>query len=528
MNALTHSMPTPVEPQLIEGLISELAGHDTGLTGQHPRERVRLVLKRLVAELGFEDATLQALEIDRAGTTALPAITTAHSLPGAVLDLPAFPWLQQSVMRGDPLILSTGETYPSDVPAADLEPLWSAGIRTIVSAPWRRPGGESAGAAVLTLSHQPALPTFPRLVALAEAGGRLMVSDLPGGQSSSIASFGRSGANPSSAAVARNTSERTRSHTPAGNEIVGESDAWKYVMFRVDQVASTQATVLLLGETGTGKEIVAREIHQRGARRHARFIAINCAALPAPLIESELFGHERGAYTGAYASQAGRFELANRGTLFLDEAADLPLELQPKLLRVLQEGQLDRLGGARTVTVDVRIIAATNRDLASEVKDGRFRRDLYYRLNVFPITLPALRDRRDDIPHLVRHLVARFAQRFGRPAPEVPPAAMKRLMAYAWPGNIRELENVIQRAIILSADAVLSLGEFNALGSPESGPPSLSASMTLEAVEREHILKVLSTTSWRIEGSRGAARVLGLQPSTLRSRLQKLGIRRGH
>jgi DNA-binding NtrC family response regulator len=525
MNALTHSMPTPVEPQLIEGLISELAVQDAGLTGQHPRERVRLVLKRLVAELGFEDATLQALEIDRAGTTALPAITTAHSLPGAVLDLPAFPWLQQSVMRGDPLILSTGDSYPSDVPAADLEPLRSAGIRTIVSAPWRRPGGEAAAAAVLTLSHQPELLACPRLVALAEAGGRLMVNDLPSGQSSATASFGRSGANSPAAAV-RNIPDRTRSLTP-GNEIVGESDAWKYVMFRVDQVASTQATVLLLGETGTGKEIVAREIHQRGARRHARFIAVNCAALPAPLIESELFGHERGAYTGAYASQAGRFELANRGTLFLDEAADLPLELQPKLLRVLQEGQLDRLGGARTVTVDVRIIAATNRDLATEVKDGRFRRDLYYRLNVFPITLPALRDRRDDIPHLVRHLVARFAQRFGRPAPEVPSGAMKRLMAYSWPGNIRELENVIQRAIILSADGVLSLGEFNALGSPESGP-SLSASMTLEAVEREHILRVLSTTSWRIEGNRGAARVLGLQPSTLRSRLQKLGIRRGH
>jgi formate hydrogenlyase transcriptional activator len=305
------------------------------------------------------------------------------------------------------------------------------------------------------------------------------------------------------------------------NAVVGDSDALRFVMFRVERVAATDATVLLCGETGTGKELLAHAIHHRSTRRDRPFVVVNCAALPATLIESELFGWERGAFTGAHASQIGRFELANRGTVFLDEVAELPLELQSRLLRVLQEGQVERLGSPRTVDVDVRVIAATNRDLCGEVRHGRFRRDLYYRLNVFPITLPALRERRSDIPELVQHLIDRFAPALGKRIDVVPPDVMHMLETYDWPGNVRELENVIQRAIILSNGPALSLGEA---WLPALEPLPIGESITLLEIERRHIVNVLRTAGWRIEGTSGAARVLGMKASTLRSRMAKLGI----
>ncbi len=307
--------------------------------------------------------------------------------------------------------------------------------------------------------------------------------------------------------------------------IVGHSDALRYVLSRVDQVASTDATVLLCGETGTGKELVARAIHKRSRRRDRPFVVVNCAALPASLIESELFGRERGAFTGAHTTQIGRFELANRGTIFLDELGELPLETQPKLLRVLQEGQVERLGSPRTLDVDVRVIAATNRDLAEDVRAARFRPDLYYRLNVFPITLPSLRDRREDLPALVQHLVTRLSNALGKRVETIPPQVVRTLEGYDWPGNIRELENVLQRAIILSPGTTLSLGD--------AWMPSVAAAVSPEAttlvdVERRHIFNVLNAHRWRIEGGGGAARALGLKPSTLRSRMLKLGISRPH
>jgi formate hydrogenlyase transcriptional activator len=309
-------------------------------------------------------------------------------------------------------------------------------------------------------------------------------------------------------------------HVP---EIVGESDSLRYVMSRVEQVADTDATVLLFGETGTGKELLARAIHRQSRRRDRPFVTVNCAAMPASLMESELFGRERGAFTGAHATQAGRFELANRGTLFLDEIGELPLELQPKLLRVLQNGQLERLGSPRTIDVDVRIIAATNRDLHEEVRQMRFRRDLFYRLNVFPLTVPSLRDRRDDIPLLVRHLVERHSRVLRKPIDQVPTAVLQALEAHDWPGNIRELENVIQRAIILSRGATLDLKDA---WLPRAEPAADSACTTLVEVERRHILHVLESCRWRIEGAGGAAQVLALKASTLRSRMLKLGIAR--
>jgi transcriptional regulator with GAF, ATPase, and Fis domain len=318
---------------------------------------------------------------------------------------------------------------------------------------------------------------------------------------------------------------RTAAEREEDDQIIGDGDAMRYVMSRIDQVAPTDATVLLYGETGTGKELVARALHRQSPRRDRPFVVVNCAAMPAPLIESELFGRERGAFTGAHATQIGRFELANRGTIFLDEIGELPLEVQPRLLRVLQEGQVERLGNPRTVEVDVRVVAATNRDLAEEVRAGRFRRDLYYRLNVFPITLPALAQRREDIPALVRHLVERLGRGLRRYVSTIPDDVMAALQAHDWPGNVRELENVLQRAIILSKNGVLTsremwlpASEAAAAGVPETG--------TLVDVERRHIVRVLSGVRWRIEGAGGGAQILGLKPSTLRSRMVKLGIER--
>ena len=306
-------------------------------------------------------------------------------------------------------------------------------------------------------------------------------------------------------------------------EFIGDSHSFRSVSLKIEQVAPTTATVLLLGETGTGKGVVAERIHQRSQRR-GRFVEVNCAALPATLIESELFGRERGAFTDAVTSQAGRFELAHGGTIFLDEIGELPLELQAKLLRAIQEGVVERLGSPRPIPVDVRVIAATNRDIHEEVRAGRFRQDLYYRLNVFPITLPPLRERYGDLDLLTSHFVERVSRRYNRPIHTVPPDVVSQLRHYGWPGNVRELEHVIERAIIMSTDGVLTLAE-PLVDVPNMAENAVSGSR-LTDVERAHILRVLRSTAWQIEGSDGAASILGVPASTLRSRMIKLGIRR--
>ena len=306
--------------------------------------------------------------------------------------------------------------------------------------------------------------------------------------------------------------------------IIGQSDPLKYVLFKIEQVAPTDATVLILGETGTGKELVARSIHSGSPRKNRPLVKVDCAALPSNLIESELFGHEKGAFTSAHGRRVGRFELAHGGTIFLDEVAELPLALQSKLLRVIQEGEFERLGSSQTIKVDVRIIAATNRHLQEEVQARRFREDLWYRLNVFPITVPPLRNRKEDIPLLAHFFVAKFGKRLGRSIRALPPNVMESLGKYHWPGNVREFENVIERAVICTQGAVLTLADQ--LDAPAPARPSSPSGRSLTEVEREHILQALHESRWQIEGEQGAAALLGLNPSTLRGRMRKLGIRR--
>lgn len=327
-------------------------------------------------------------------------------------------------------------------------------------------------------------------------------------------------------------------------EIVGNSRALLHVLQQVDQVAPTDATVLIYGETGTGKELIARAIHDRSPRRERPLVKVNCGAISAGLVESELFGHVKGAFTGALANRDGRFALADGGTIFLDEVGELPPDTQVKLLRVLQEQEFEPIGGSKTIKVDVRVIAATNRDLAAMVREGKFRSDLYYRLNVVPVTMPPLRERADDIPLLTMFFLEKSARKLGRPVTQVAEGTMARLCAYAWPGNIRELQNVIERAVVLSAGPVLTVdgGAFldgtarpsqpavESLAKPVSTPvvpPSTAAGSALEDVERQHIIAVLQNAKWRIEGNDGAAKILNLEPSTLRSRMKKLGIKRG-
>jgi formate hydrogenlyase transcriptional activator len=315
--------------------------------------------------------------------------------------------------------------------------------------------------------------------------------------------------------------ELRKSHGFAG--IVGESPALMQTLQQVERVAATDATVLLLGETGTGKELLARALHERSARQGRAFLRLNSGALPVSLVESELFGHERGAFTGAHAMRPGRLEIAHRGTLFLDEIGELPLEIQPKLLRALQAGEFQRLGSNETRKVDVRFIAATNHNLAAMVAEGRFRTDLFYRLNVFPIEVPPLRDRRADIPALVRHFVARHARRLGRPIDSIPASVVNALCRHDWPGNVRELDNVLERAVILSQRGLLRVSIPN-----ETRPsvPSQSHPARLVDIEREAILSALRASAGVIAGPSGAAQRLGMKRTTLQSRMLKLGIRR--
>lgn len=317
--------------------------------------------------------------------------------------------------------------------------------------------------------------------------------------------------------------------------LIGDSPALKHVLRDINQVASTDATVLIIGETGTGKELVARAIHAASRRSNRPLITVNCAAIPAALIESEFFGHEPGAFTGATKKREGRFAMADKGTIFLDEIGELPLDLQPKLLRVLQEGEYDSVGGSTTRKADVRVLAATNRDLAKAVKEGRFRQDLFYRLNVFPLHVPPLRERGDDVVSLAAAFAERYAAKLGRTVPALSGDAVRRLKTYDWPGNVRELQNVIERAVITAADDVLNLAralpeaetsKIVAETPADTAPVTIRTAQEFEELERANILRALESANWRVSGDQGAARLLGMNPSTLASRMKALRIQK--
>ncbi len=303
-------------------------------------------------------------------------------------------------------------------------------------------------------------------------------------------------------------------------EIISKSKKFRKTLKNVEQVAATDSTVLILGETGTGKELIARAVHNNSNRGNRALIKVNCAALAPELIESELFGHEKGAFTGAYSKKIGRFELANKGTLFLDEIGELPINLQVKLLRVLQEGEFERLGNPTTIKTDVRIIAATNRNLEDAIEKGEFREDLYYRLNVFPVHIPPLRERKEDIPLLMNYFTKKFSKKTGKQVNEISQKVMDELLEYDWPGNIRELENIIERAVILCQGNKLVKGNWL----PENKFIHNNAITTLAENERQHILKALEATNWRVSGDKGAAKILGIKRTTLEARMKKLGI----
>src|SRR5262245_978230 len=504
----------------VEKLAQDLSARLNPLSSEPLEDRLREVLSRLVDELGLEGGLFVSPSGQRARNVAVGSALTSGRLLSEFLGRPR---VQAAATQSAMLVVSGPPHSTSDLAPDDHLHLWALGVRMLIVLPLGRQPLDGGAIALYAQRSVPQLePNSLRPLTSVADAVRALVED------------GHGAAPPSAQGFHDQDSARRlnggmdgvyeRQGLASEETLIGESAAWRYVVFRLEQVASTHATVLLLGETGTGKELVARAIHRRSARASNRFVALNCAALPATLVESELFGRERGAFTGAHSSQAGRFEIAHRGTLFLDEVGDLPIELQPKLLRVLQEGQLERLGSTRTVDVDVRVIAATNRDLTEEVRQNRFRDDLYYRLNVFPITLPSLRERREDIPLLAQHLANRFARAMPKAIKPIPDSVARALQQYDWPGNIRELENVIQRAIILSSDGVISINDIS-LSSAK--PATASVGTTLEEIERNHIQRMLSTTLWRIEGRRGAAELLGLKPSTLRSRLRKLGIRRG-
>jgi len=499
---------------LLEHLAPDICRILAGPRGEGGAAPLRTLLTRFATVFGADDACMVCQRSDVALPAHLATSERARRLAGELLE---GQWFSRQLDKGAPLVMRRGTTDMPPDAVHERQCIRAAGINALVAcAVTLEPG---------TTGYMILLSRRPLTQWIAPALDQLSMVTTLFGRAALWSSTGELTAPPDvTPAAVPGRAERV---LDGGNPIIGSSDALRYVLFGVDQVAPTNATVLLLGETGTGKELIARAIHERSTRRHRSFVVVNCGALPAGLIESELFGRERGAFTGAHTAQAGRFELANGGTLFLDEIGELPLELQPNLLRVLEKGQLQRLGSTKTTTVDVRVLAATNRNLAEEVHRGTFRRDLFYRLNVFPLTLPALRERREDLPALVNHLVDRLSREIGKPITRIRPDTLRALEQHDWPGNIRELENVLQQAIIMSRDGTLELPGIAPVATelPEA-MPRREESRALMDIEREHIRRVLISTGERIEGVSGAAAVLGLRPSTLRSLMRRLGIER--
>src|SRR5262245_23556682 len=503
-----------------ESFLAEISTRFTGLPGDRVDAEIDRALRELVEFLGTDRATLLEFDGDGASLRPTPSWPRPPAEPyrGEVLQTES-PWYHNQLLRGETIRL---ERLPEEVPEVaprDRDNALLTGIKSILTIPVAV-GGHFV-CALSTGAFRAYRPWSDATVIRVRTLGQILANAIYRQRAEAellahLAEIRRLHAR----LEAENLYLREEAGQASGfDDIVGRSPAIQKALAQIAQVASTSATVLLLGETGTGKELMARAMHGRSPRRDRALVKVNCAALPSGLIESELFGHEKGAFTGATAARAGRFELADGGTLFLDEIAELPLDLQPKLLRVLQDGEFERVGGTSTLKVNVRVVAATNRDLPRAIAEGRFREDLYYRLNVFPVVAPPLRDRREDIPLLVWAIIERRQGGLDRRIERLPKSVMDAFVNYGWPGNVRELENVIERALILSRGSTLQLEE-------PLVPANGARRDALDDVEREHIVRVLERCGWRINGEANAAAVLRLQPSTLRSRMHKLGIRR--
>jgi transcriptional regulator with GAF, ATPase, and Fis domain len=512
-----------LEEQLaFERMLGEIATRIAGIASNEVEAEIAAAMRHLIAFLGFDRSTLFTCELDAGRLVTLLSVAVPGADPIPPGHASRLPWYVQQLAGGRPVILSR---IPDDLPpeaTAEREYCARTGLRSNLTVPLEARDGVRYCLGIGALRDTRRLPEA--LVSRLRLVGDLFVLALQRARSEQRLQ----------AAMAELTALKDRLQAEnvylreaarprvAADALVSQSPAFRAALDEMRKVASTRATVLLLGETGTGKELMASAIHELSSRADRPLVKVNCAALPATLIEAELFGREKGAYTGALSRQVGRFELADAGTIFLDEIGDLPLELQAKLLRVLQDGELERVGSTKTIRVDVRVIAATNRDLGEAVRDGGFREDLFYRLNVFPILLPPLRERVADIPMLVWHFAREFADTMGRPVERIPEETMAALTRYRWPGNVRELRNVIERAMILATDSTLriTLPETR----DERAPTTTAA--TLHESERRHIEATLAQCGWRIRGESGAAARLGLKPSTLESRMRKLGISR--
>ena len=511
--------PAIDQPRAVELLIADLSSQFIDLPADQIEQAIRTGLRRICQLLGLDRGTL--VRIGPGGVLSNPVSWTAEgvaSVDDAVANAERFPWTTDRLLSGETVYFATREEVPNEVDRRHYETL---GTQSLMSVPLLFDGRVAAIVRFSTVKTKRSWPTelIHRLTLIAKVFAQVVARQ----QRDELLQAAIEEANRlKNQLQAENVFLRHEARDRLGPvHIVGTSDALRRVLAQAEQVASTDSTVLLLGETGTGKELFASYIHSLSARQGRPMVRVNCAAIPATLVESELFGREKGAFTGALARQVGRFELADHSTIFLDEIGDLPLELQVKLLRVLEERKFERLGSPRPISIDTRIICATHRSLEQRISEGAFRDDLYYRLNVFPIQVPPLRERLEDIPALVYTLVEEFSKHFGKRIDVIERESLAALQRYSWPGNIRELRNVVERAMIVTTSRrlTITLPESTAAAAPLTSPK-------LADVEREHILAVLKSSAWRIRGTGGAANRLGMKPTTLETRMAKLGLKR--
>jgi len=503
-----------------EKMLAEISTKFIGLPADQLDAQIKEGQQRICETLGLDRSTLAQLSAEQNKLTITHSWAAQGFEPLPALTQNDFPWMTRTLLSGQRVCFARIDDLPEEA-TTDKQTLHLRGPKSNVTFPLSA-GGKNIGVlgfGSLRAEREWPAPLVDRLGMVAQIfANALFRARAEGELNKAYQEIAELKQQLEKENVCLREEVRLEHHH---GEVVGDSDGIRRVLQEVEQVAPTDSTVLVLGETGTGKELIARTIHEQSRRKGRVMVKVNCAALPATLIESELFGREKGAFTGALTREMGRFELANGSTILLDEVGELPIELQSKLLRVLQEGELERLGSSKTIKVDVRVVAATSRNLQQAVREGKFREDLFYRLNVFPITVPPLRERQEDIPPLVWHFLGLLCQRMGRSIETVHVATMDAFKSYYWPGNVRELRNLVERFLITSTGTV-----FRAKIPPVEAAEAAAHPQTFEEVERNYFLRVMEMVGWRVRGEGGAAQILGLKPTTLESRMQKLGLSR--